>query len=146
MIPLNIRFAKDRDVGFIYNMICILENQKFELSKFTENYLKNIIDKDKYYLVAEYQNKIVGYISCHGQFLLHHNNYVFEIQELFVDEEFRNQKIASQLLEKLEDELSLHEYDSIEVTAKNHRQAAHEFYTLKGFTKTHFKFTKRNKK
>lgn len=52
MIPLNIRFAKDRDVGFIYNMICILENQKFELSKFTENYLKNIIDKDKYYLVA----------------------------------------------------------------------------------------------
>jgi PhnO protein len=104
-----------------------------------------IHELDNVYLVAvDENNTITGYLSCHGQFLLHHCGWVFEIQEMYVQEGARGKGIGKMLITELENKLSARNYVSLEVTANMKRTATHTFYISCGFTETHKKFTKNN--
>jgi PhnO protein len=78
-----IRKAILNDVESIYKFICALENTVFDFDLFVTLFNENLKNKKNLYFVAEEinQSKIVGYISCHGQTLLHHLGLVYEIQE-----------------------------------------------------------------
>jgi PhnO protein len=138
----TVRLAVKSDCKWIYDFVCTLEETKFEYSAFEEIYIQNITNLDNIYLVAEVDEAISGYISCHGQTLLHHGGTVFEIQELYVKDEVRNKGIGQLLVKTLESELSKLDYKSLEVTANRKRTKTHDFYLKMGFEHTHFKFTK----
>ena len=94
-----IRKAILNDVEVIYKFICSLENTVFDFDLFVTLFNENLKNKRNLYFVAEdtNQSNIIGYISCHGQILLHHLGLVYEIQEMFVDETNRNQGIGKAL-------------------------------------------------
>lgn len=140
---IHIRKATAVDKEGIYRFICLLEEAVFDEGLFETYYLENICNPHNIYLVAEEINnsKLVGYISCHGQILLHHLGFVYEIQEMFVDDGYRNWGIGKALIQKLQESLPVN-CKSLEVTAQNKRLASHAFYEATGFIASHLKFTK----
>ena len=140
---MTIRFATQKDSKPIHQFLCALEETEFDYSIFEQYYTINISIKDNIYLVAVNESEqVIGYLSCHGQILLHHLSKVFEIQELFVKEEYRNQKVGQLLIQKLEEQLHNGGYKFLEVTTNVKRLNTHRFYSKCDFEKTHFKFTK----
>lgn len=140
---MEIRLANSEDLPSIFAFICDLEEQTFDFELFQQYYRQNISEKNNIYLVAVDSNQIpIGYISCHGQLLLHHLGMVYEIQEMFVDPLHRGQGIGHQLIGALETRLRDRECRSLEVTTNAKRAATQEFYAACGFTKSHVKFTK----
>lgn len=131
------------DSNSIFQFICTLEETKLDYPVFRRYYSANLKNKDTIYLVAVNEvNEVIGYLSCHGQILLHHLSKVFEIQELFVKEEYRNMNIGLRLIEVLEEYLRKDGYRFLEVTTNVNRKATHRFYSKCGFEQTHLKFTK----
>ena len=141
-MPVTIRPAISEDVQIIYAFICELEETTFDFERFTHLYLQNIAQPNHIYLIAEEGSNVIGYLSCHGQNLLHHLGMVYEIQEMFVDSEQRGKGIGRQLLAVLENQLRERECVGLEVSSNLTRAATHEFYVSCGFKKSHFKFTK----
>jgi PhnO protein len=137
-----VRRAEPSDCQWIYNFVCDLEETQFDYPTFRNLYTRNIADPENIYFVAEVDGLLCGYISCHGQTLLHHGGRVFEIQELYVSEEFRNKGVGQLLVKNLEFELSKLDHQSLEVTANNKRKKTHDFYKKMGFEFSHLKFTK----
>lgn len=115
----------------------------FDNTVFEKYYVANLENKDNIYLIAVNEtDQVIGYLSCHGQILLHHMAKVFEIQELFVKENYRSQKVGQLLIQALEEQLKKEGYRFLEVTANIKRLNTHRFYTKCGFEQTHLKFTK----
>lgn len=145
MENIVIRKAIPEDVQEVYRFVCELEGLIFDPVLFQQHYLQHIANKDYYYLVAEADDELLGFISCHGQFLLHHMAMVYEIQELYVDKDYRHKGVGKLLLEHLQTLLAANDYDMLEVAAGMQRVQAHEFYRRNGFSQSHYKFTKKGK-
>lgn len=89
-----------------------------------EEELKNLL---AYYFVARIENRIVGYIGmwfvmdeCH-------------ITNIAVHEEYRRQKIASKLIEKMLEECKEHGTTYIELEVREKNMAAQKLYEKYGF-------------
>jgi len=146
MSEFKIRPAEIADAKNIFSFVCAMEQTKFDYEKFYLDYRSNILGNSNVYLVAaDVTDNAIGYLSCHGQSLLHHGGMVYEIQELYVDEPWRKQGVGSTLLKALELRLAKRDYKSLEVTAKNKRKEAIELYKKYGFEKTHVKLTRGKK-
>ncbi len=139
---MNIRPAEKKDAKTIFGFIQELEEAAFDYLLFQQYYAMNLANENYIYLVAEVGDEVVGYISCHGQILLHHVDKVFEIHELFVKENYRKVNIGKRLVESLEAWLRRKSYRLLEVTPNIKRVHAHRFYVNNGFEQTHLKFTK----
>lgn len=139
---MTTRGALKDDCKTVYKFICELEDTEFIYSDFEQYYFRNIDDPDIIYLVAEHQGNVIGFLSCHGQYLLHHMEKVWEIQELFVHEQYRSKKAGQVLIETIEDILLEKNYRYLEVASNIKRTDAHRFYLKNGFGQTHYRFTK----
>lgn len=143
-ISFNIRKMNVTDMLTIYDFVCLLEDYTFDKDIFNKIFLNNLNNEHFLYYVIELDNgTIIGYMSCHIQWLLHHCGKVAEIQELFILDEYRNEGIGSKLIAVLELELIERACVSLEVTAQNKRTATHHFYVKCGLMPTHLKFTKK---
>ena len=142
---IQTRKAQKKDMQSVYNFLCELEECVFDFNCFKSLYENNIRDVNCIYLVAELENKtVIGFVSCHIQYLLHHCGKVAEIQELFVDSTFRNKGVGKQLIAHLNTLLSKKIIVSFEVTANIKRTGTHRFYEQQGYVYTHKKFVKNN--
>jgi len=140
---MYIRKVEEKDMLTVYEQICLLEDFTFNINEFEKIFIHNMNNENiLYYLAEGLQGEAIGFISCHMQQLLHHCGKVAEIQELFVKEEFRGQKIGTELVNFVAQELIALDCISFEVTAQNKRKSTHEFYTKMGFQQSHLKFTK----
>lgn len=142
MNTVNIRPATSNDLPIIYEFVCLLEEQQFDFPTFSACFETCINNADNYYLVVEINGQVIGYLSCHGQILLHHCGMVYEIQEMYVHEHFRSLGVGKLLLAKLEEILSTQTYDVLEVSSNMRREDAHRFYLSNGFEQTTYKFKK----
>lgn len=143
IMNIHTRYATAQDSDAIYRFICLLEDAAFGRVSFEKYYQAAIAQPNNVYLIAEADNKPIGFLSCHGQLLLHHMGWAYEIQELFVEEAYRSAGIGKKLVAALEAILDEREYDVLEVTSNVQRTAAHNFYLQNGFAQSHFKFTKK---
>ena len=140
---LKIRKVEQKDMLTVYEQIFLLEDFTFNINTFENIFNHNIEDKNiLYYMAESHEGEALGFISCHIQNLLHHCGKVAEIQELFIKQAFRGQKIGEQLVKFIEQELIALNCVSIEVTAQNKRIQTHTFYKKMGFDQTHLKYTK----
>ena len=138
----QIRPADFQDVGTLYRFICELEETQLNAVAFRAVFQRNLTDRRVHYLVAEVNEEVVGFISCHVQYLLHHTGKVGEIQELYVMPEYRNQQIGRQLVAAMEQLAEAHGFVNLEVTANQKRTHTHRFYQQLTFRPSHFKFVK----
>lgn len=139
---IEIRRALPSDVKDIHKLICFLELKDFDFEPFKAIFYQNICNIHYIYLSAVWKDELVGLLHSHGQFLLHHNGFVFEIQEFFVKEAYRKKGIGSTLLQTLEKEIKKFNPVSLEVTTQVTRTNTHQFYLHQQFKQTHLKFTK----
>lgn len=137
-----IRKAQEQDASAVHRLIGILEETTFDQSLFETYFVSNIKDPRNIYLVATINGKVGAFISCHSQLLLHHLDFVYEIQEMIVDEAYRGHGLGLGLIKHLEKELRLRKCKFLEVCSSKLRESAHEFYQNAGFNRTHYKFTK----
>lgn len=144
MTTLTIRPGNPHDGESIYQAICLLENiEANDFETFKRCYETNLLDANKIHLVAlSTLNNFVGYLSCYGQMLLHHMGMVYEIQEMFVSNDYRRQGVGKKLLAALEEILKTRSCTSFEVTTNKVRTDALRFYQERGFVQTHFKLVK----
>ncbi|WP_345243774.1 GNAT family N-acetyltransferase [Nibrella saemangeumensis] len=139
---VSIRPAKSQDVDIIYEFICTLEETELDYTQFRSIFLHNLTDPRVHYLVAEVKHEVVGFVSCHIQYLLHHAGKVGEIQELYVQPEYRNQQIGTKLVEALEQIVIREKVVNLEVTTNQKRTDTHRFYEDLTFEPSHYKFVK----
>ena len=139
---LLIRPAKSRDRDAVYAFLCDLESQVLAPTPFKDVFERNLAADSVHYLVAELESQVIGFVSCHVQYLLHHVGKVGEIQELYVLEEYRNQRIGRQLLAALDILAQQLGLVNLEVTTNRVRTDTHRFYEQLGFKATHYKFVK----
>src|ERR1043165_7473669 len=96
-----IRLATPADFDAIYDFVCDLEGQTFNREILQPCYEICLIGEYNHYLVATLEDKAIGYLSCHGQVLMHHGGLVYEIQELYVEPEYRSMGIGGLLIDAL---------------------------------------------
>lgn len=139
---MQIRPVNKDDVQAIHRFVCELEDEQFDFELFKQYYLQNISLPYHHYFIAMDGEKPAGYVSCHGQILLHHLGLVYEIQELFVSKEYRGQSVGRRLLQAIEALIGKEKYELLEVASNMRRTEAHEFYLKNGFERTSYKFKK----
>ena len=146
MNAIRIRPVSTADAHSIWKLVCTLEEQAFDYHLLERLLAQNLQQPGYIYLLATDDNGgIYGYISCHGQVLLHHMGMVYEIQELVVLPGARGLGVGKKLVDALEKILQDRDCLSLEVTSSTRRTDAHRFYTSCGFTASHVKFTKQVK-
>ncbi len=139
---LNIRPATADDCHTIYNFLCDLEEMTLDSTAFRAIFRRNLTDSGVRYRVAEQNGEVVGFVSCHIQYLLHHTGRVGEIQELYVRPENRNQHIGHQLVAHLEEMARREGFVNLEVTTNQRRTDTIRFYEQTGFRLSHRKLVK----
>jgi len=138
---INIRKTESRDLDSIYDFICKLENDIIDYQAFKDIFNENINHSNYVYFVAELNEQVIGFISFHTQKLLHHCGIVGEIQEFYIDSNFRNRRIGKQLLQQVKEYAKTHKLKSIEVTSNKLRTENVHIYEHLGFRLSHNKFT-----
>lgn len=140
---IKLRNARPEDMDVVFDFISDLENEVFDKRVFKKIYLENLKSKKNIYLIA-WDNKPIGYLSCHVQGLLHHGGQVAEIQEMYVVKDKRGLGVGKQLLDKLKAIIKKQKIKQIEVTSGLKREMAHKFYLSQNFilTSSKFVFTK----
>lgn len=139
---LHIRAATWNDVPTIYAFVCMLEDSPLDQAAFLTIFRRNLTNPDVYYLVAEQTGEVVGFVSCHVQYLLHHGGKVGEIQELFVRPDVRNQRIGQQFVASLTAIAIQENLINLEVTTNQKRTDTIRFYERESFLHTHVKLVK----
>jgi len=139
---LSIRKASLNDFKSVYGFVNDLEETEFDIESIKRAFEQNISNPDSIYLIAEIDNKPVGYLSCHSQFLLHHGGQkIAEIQEMYVNPENRKTGIGKKLINELKRVAYQKGIEQLEVTSNNKRTKTHRFYEREKFVQSHKKFT-----
>jgi PhnO protein len=139
----KIRTASTDDVDSIFGFISHLEERSFAFESFKERFSENLNNRAVIYLIAvNEEDEALGFISCHGQSLLHHEGKVFEIQEMYVARNNRDKGVGKALFAAVQEKLARMDCESLEVTTHVKRSDARRFYGKLGFVHTHVKFVK----
>ena len=137
-----LRPAMESDAAAVKALLEELEGRAFDMENFTRIYAEYLAAPlTLVYVAVGSETEIVGFISCKGQSLLHHEGLVFEIQELIVTAAHQGRGVGRKLIDVLKSELTRLEAKSLEVTSNKRRKEAHAFYQSVGFLNSHEKFT-----
>lgn len=142
MDRLLIRKVVREDEETIYGMICRLESAVLDRIGFDMAFRRNLVSDHINYFIAEFNGEPVGMISCHIQPLLHHAALVSEIQEMYVEPEFRSRFIGRELIKHAVEFAKNQGAIQMEVTSRKTRENAHKFYEREGFEKSHVKLVR----
>ena len=135
----HIRKIRNSDIYSVYNLVCELENTKFDY-EVMKQIIMNVQTQDIIF-VYELNNYIVGYLVLHITYQLHHAGKVSEVIELCVHPEYRNQNIGSELLKYVVQYSKEKGCVNIDITTNQKRKDAHRFYERHHFKQTHYKYT-----
>lgn len=144
-VSIEIRRAKTGDNKRVYELVCQLENSTLNEKYLNDVFKRNLSSETVFYWVIETDKHVFGFISMHIQDLLHHEGRVAEVQELCVDENYRNNGFGKILLDHALTEAKKQNCELIEVAANRKREDAHRFYEKNGWERSHFKFTRKLK-
>ncbi|MEY2940358.1 MAG: Protein PhnO [Bacteroidota bacterium] len=138
----TIRKAVVSDAATVKCLLEELENREFDQAVFDQIFMEYLTSSRTLVQVAVLQElEIVGFISCTGQSLLHHEGLVFEIQEMIVTAAHQGKGLGRKMVDVMREEVKSLGAKSLEVTSNKRRKEAHAFYQSVGFKNSHEKFT-----
>lgn len=141
---MKIRKANFQDHDQIYAFMCELEACTLDFVVFQDLFRLNLQNQHVSYFVAEEDENLVGFISLHKQYLLHHCGLVGEIQEFFVAQNSRGKGVGKLLMTAVKKDAMESEIHEIEVTTNKKRIENVAVYQGLGFELSHNKFTMKN--
>jgi PhnO protein len=138
----TIRQAVESDAVSVKCLLEELEGRAFYQDIFSRIYTEYLeAPLTLIFVATQEEGEIIGFISCKGQSLLHHEGLVFEIQELVVTAAHQGKGLGRKLVAALKPDLEKLGAISLEVTSNKRRKEAHAFYQSVGFLNSHEKFT-----
>ncbi|RYD99615.1 MAG: GNAT family N-acetyltransferase [Sphingobacteriales bacterium] len=137
----TIRKAGPNDLEAVYQMICTLRAEQLDRQAFSRVYLHNINHPDCFYCIATIEDKAIGFISLHIQQLLHHSGAVGEVQEFYIDPDYRGKGVGKLLMDAIKNQATDKGVKSLEVASNKKRTENVQVYEKLGFRLTHNKFT-----
>lgn len=142
MPECELRHATFEDIDDVYALMCELKQAEYDRDAFYTGFAANLEDRNLHYQLALQDGNVVGMISLHLQFHLHHANWIGEIQELVVMPKVRSSGIGSQLLAWAEETARDRGAEMTELSTSTQRVNAHRFYQREGYVPSHLRFTK----
>ncbi len=149
---MNIREYNQNDIGQIKNLLVqlqdyIIKMDKYNLNilspKYREEYfeymLNDCISNEGKIFVAEYENKIAGFVAGFVQNYDERDKLDYAcpkkgiVSELVVDQNFRNDGIGGLLLDKIENYFKNIKCEFIQIDVFVYNQVAEHFYKKKGY-------------
>ena len=121
---LNVLFAIETDFTFDY---------KKQLSGITRLFEHDSSDL----LVAKYEGKVIGMITMQRLISSAEGDYVGQIEDLVVNDEYRKMGVGSRLINKMRSMAVEYGYKRIQLAADVDNANALQFYNRRGFKKTH---------
>ena len=121
------------------NSVNQLKEIQLDKTIFLEKFNKNILEKDIEYWGLYINEKVVGFVSIHKNNLLHHDQSVFEIQELIIDKDDQGKGYGTKLMQFI---IKRFDKQELELTSNIRRVASKAFFEKLNFSATHYKFTK----
>ena len=88
-------------------------------------------------LVAKYEGKVIGMITMQRLISSAEGDYVGQIEDLVVYEEYRKMGVGSRLINKMRSMAVEYGYKRIQLAADVDNKNALQFYSRRGFKKTH---------
>ena len=137
---ITIQKAEYEDLAEMAKLIAVL----FAIERdFTINYDKQLAGITRLFehessdmLVAKYEGKVVGMVTMQRLISSAEGDYVGQIEDLVVYDEYRKMGVGSRLLNKMRSLALEHGYKRIQLAADMDNKNALEFYNRRGFKKT----------
>lgn len=142
MQNIDVRPARPEDGAVVYQLMCELNPKIPDREAFIRGYLANLAAPGLYYRLAVRGDEVLGFISLHMLFHLHHVRWIGEIQELVVLPQCRGDGTGKKLLQWAESQARHVNAELLELSSSKPRIDAHRFYLREGFQESHFRFTK----
>lgn len=136
-----IRPAVARDGAAIYELLCQLEDARFDHEAFDARFAWQLESAAFCGFVLVDDGEIAGFINVRVERQLHHERPVAEICELVVDAGSRGSGRGMRLFEEAVAYARACGCEGIEVTSNDRRARAHRFYEARGMERTHVKLT-----
>lgn len=137
-----IRKATQGDCSKIYDLVCDIECESLDYSKFTQIYDEQLRDSRYCCFVFECDSDIIAVLNLRFENQLHHAGCIAEIMEFAVCSRYRNQGIGKAMFRHACDFAKSIGCLQIEVCCNQIREGAHRFYLREGMDNSHFKFSK----
>jgi PhnO protein len=137
----TIRPAAATDAGVIYELMCQLEDTRFDRAAYNVRYIWQLRNGAFHGLVLTGDAVVCGLINVRVERQLHHEHPVAEICELVADAAHRGSGCGTYLFDAALDVARNLNCEVIEVDSNNVREGAHRFYEARGMCKTHVKLT-----
>lgn len=134
MSPIIIRDCEERDLEAVAGLMKELEEVATATSDFAVDNLKSLVKEmgklPEIYrnIVAEYNGRVVGFISLIFYKTLFHKGGTALINELIVNRECRGRGIGTALVQTARDEALKRGMDELEVGTECDNKAARSFY------------------
>lgn len=145
-MAINIRYANDEDFQAVSKLIRKLFIRHAKIRPDLYKVPDFVLGKDefkesvnhKFIIVAELENKIIAIIRFYKKLNKHNKDShfrrtVFYVHGLYVEEKYRNQKIATQLINKLKEIAKKEEITAIELQVEIENTDAINFYKKNNF-------------
>ena len=137
---MEIRKVTLNDIDSVFELLNQLYKNKIRYEIFSEIYKSKLEDNNSYYIVAVEDDKIVGVLISEIQVKIHRAKKQCFVDDLIVDENYRNRGIGRQLLQNAVDYAKDQDCEVIELTSYRDNVNAHRFYENNGFKKHSYKF------
>ena len=139
---MNIRKMEFEDLDDVFRLLNELYKNKIQYDKFKEIYYQKLNDANSYYIVAVVNQKVVGVLIGELQVQLHRAKKRGYIEDLIVDENYRNKGIGKSLLENAVSYARDNDCEVVDLTSYITNDNAHRFYEKNGFIKHSYMFKK----
>ena len=137
---MDIRKIKLEDMDDVFRLLNELYKNKIQYDKFKEIYIQKLNDVNSYYIVAVIDQKIVGVLISELQVQIHRSKKRGYIEDLIVDENYRNQGIGKSLLENAINYAKDNDCEVVDLSSYITNDNAHRFYEKNGFIKHSYMF------
>lgn len=112
-------------------------------SKLNSDSLQEVIaGKDNFILVAEDDSRLVGFITASARLVVRYPQPIMQVDELYVDPDFREHGLGGQLIQGIESIAAEHDYRRIYIESGFKYEVAHKFYQKNGYEKDGYYFKK----
>ena len=133
-----IRRANQNDYREIYRLTQVLEGEALDEPGFQEVF--DVCMEKDLFLVKEIDGQVHGFIHVAFTPQLARAGYIAEVQELIIDEAYRERSYGKSLLQEAKKFCEEKGISIIEVLSSDYRTRAHHFYESNGFVKSGYRF------
>jgi len=140
---ITIESAKEEDLVQMAELLSVLfaieQDFKIDFDKQLAGITKLFHHEGKVLLAAKHEGDVVGMVTMQRLVSSAEGDYIGQIEDLVVKEDYRKMGVGSRLLNKMRAIAQELGYKRIQLAADVDNQDALHFYTRRGFHQTHLK-------